>query len=83
MNEKEKSIIKITYLEENDNGYQEKRSYEGSFGRLQVLRTMVGLYNDVILAHHHKEDNVAQEDLEMLGDKIEALLQQGEIKNAN
>ena len=82
--EKEKSIIKVTYEENSDgNGYKEKRDYDGSFGKLQLLRTMVGLYNDVILGHHHQDDKLSLQELKLLGDNIEKLLEQGEKQNAN
>jgi len=77
-----KSTIKVTYKETED-GYSEKRQYDGNFGRLQLMRTLVGLYNDVILGHQHKLDHIDLKDLTLLADDIEKLLKYGETKDAN
>ncbi len=81
--EENKSIIKITYKVEADETYNELRDYDGSFGKLQLLRTIVGIYNDVILGHHHQVNHIKEKDLLLLGEKIAKLLEQGETKNAN
>lgn len=80
--QKEISNIKVTY-QETDDGYNELRNYDGYFGRLQLIRTLVGLYNDVILGNQYEVQNVDDQDLEALGRKIKKLLKQGETKNAN
>jgi hypothetical protein len=87
MSNRTKSIIEILYTTntDKDNGieYQEKRTYDGSFGKIQVLRTLIGLYKDIVLRNQENLRKLSDQELEMLGDEIEALLQQGEIKDAN
>jgi hypothetical protein len=79
---KDVSKITVTY-DITDDGYGEQRQYDGTFGRLQLMRTLVGLYNDVMLGHSYQVESVDLNDLTLLGDKIEKLLKQGERKNAN
>jgi hypothetical protein len=81
--EENNSTIKITYKVEEDGSYNELRDYDGSFGNIQLLRTIVGIYNDVILGHHHQVNHIKEKDLLLLGGKIAKLLEQGETKNAN
>lgn len=78
-------VINVIYkVDENQKGYNEVRNYDGSFGKLQLLRTLMGLYNDVVLNHKYSVEHIINnQDLIKLGSMIERLLEQGEIKNAN
>jgi len=82
---KKQDVIKVTYgLEHSGNGYKETRSYDGSFGEKQLLRTLIGLYNDVVLGHKYNvEETISDDDLKLIGEVIVKLLGKGEIKNAN
>lgn len=77
-----KSTITITYTEGKE-GYGEHREIEGSFGKLQLMRTLVGLYNDVVLGSQHQANEVPVEALEMLAADIEKTLKYGEKLYAN
>lgn len=77
------TTIKVTYTNTPDDSYNELREYEGDFSKLVLLRTVVGLYSDIVLRNSKGTKGVSLEDLEDLGDFIEHLLQKGAIKNAN
>lgn len=69
------STITVTYTKTINESYNEQRQYEGYFSKLVLLRTLVGLYGDIILRNHKGTKEVDEEDLEDLAVTIEQLLQ--------
>jgi putative Mn2+ efflux pump MntP len=82
---KKEDVINVIYkVDENQKGYNEVRNYDGSFGKVQLLRTLIGLYNDVVLNHKYSVEHIiSTQDLIYLGSVIVRLLEKGETKNAN
>lgn len=70
-------IVNITYkMDEDGKGYTESRSYDGSFSKTQVLRTIVAMYSDMVL--HHQHELPSDEELHKIADIIEQGLKKSE-----